>query len=258
MTAISGSDRNTKLRKQRLRNFPSMAAAVLLYEGAMAARDSSGYMRPARATNTDTVMGVCRKRADNSAGSAGTFAGGVEVDPEAIACFGNSANADAITAAHIGLSCYVVDDQTVALTDNGGARPRAGKIHDVTTDGVWVDFNARPCFAVVKVSITDVSALSNSTTEPAPFSGFIRRVYSKLGGAITAADSTVTPKIGSTNITGAALTIANAGSAAGDIDFAHPTAANFVNAGDLLIAATDGASSTTATLDVFFLIEVPV
>jgi hypothetical protein len=54
----------------------------------------------------------------------------------------NSAGADAITSANIGAYCYVVDDQTVALTSAGGTRPIAGKIKSVdTTFGVWVEFS---------------------------------------------------------------------------------------------------------------------
>lgn len=254
MTALA-ADRNTKTREQRWINQPNVAAAVTLWDGAMVSKDSSGNMRPARATNTDTVMGISCKRVVN-AGSAGAVTGGVDIDRESIACLANSASADAITAAHIGLSCYVVDDQTVALTDNGGARPRAGKIVDVTTDGVWIDFDAKPTFAVVgPLRVTDVSAASDSALGSAPFSGFIRRIWSVLGGAITGADANVTPKIGSTAITGGALVIANVGSGADVVDFAHPTAANFVNAHDKLLASTGGESSTTATLDVYFLIE---
>jgi hypothetical protein len=52
----------------------------------------------------------------------------------------NSAAADLIAKADIGASCYVVDDQTVAKTNGGGARPRAGKVFDVDEYGVWVDF----------------------------------------------------------------------------------------------------------------------
>jgi len=59
-----------------------------------------------------------------------------------IGCFkyGNSAAADAIAADDIGKACYVVDDQTVALTDGTGTRSRAGIVAGVDSDGVWVQF----------------------------------------------------------------------------------------------------------------------
>ena len=52
--------------------------------------------------------------------------------------FANSGAADAITRADIGNTCYVVDNQTVAKTDNSAARKAAGKIIDVDAQGVWV------------------------------------------------------------------------------------------------------------------------
>jgi predicted RecA/RadA family phage recombinase len=54
--------------------------------------------------------------------------------------FANSAAGDAIGRTEIGKTVYVVDDQTVAKTDNSGARPAAGKCFDVDANGVWVEF----------------------------------------------------------------------------------------------------------------------
>lgn len=52
--------------------------------------------------------------------------------------FANSASTDLIAIKDIGATCYVVDDSTVALTDNSAARKAAGKIIDVDAGGVWV------------------------------------------------------------------------------------------------------------------------
>ena len=57
-----------------------------------------------------------------------------------VACFANSAAADAITLADIGADCYIVDDQTVAKTSATNTRSVAGKVFDVDAEGVWVDF----------------------------------------------------------------------------------------------------------------------
>ncbi|MBA2686856.1 MAG: hypothetical protein H0U64_02025 [Gemmatimonadaceae bacterium] len=55
--------------------------------------------------------------------------------------FGNSSAADLIAADDIGKACYIVDDQTVALTDGTGTRSRAGIIEKVAADGgVYVNF----------------------------------------------------------------------------------------------------------------------
>ena len=53
--------------------------------------------------------------------------------------FANSASTDLIAKADIGATCYVVDNQTVAKTDNSAARKAAGKIIDVDAGGVWVE-----------------------------------------------------------------------------------------------------------------------
>ena len=52
--------------------------------------------------------------------------------------FANSASGDLIAKADIGATCYVVDNQTVAKTDNSAARKAAGKSLDVDAGGVWV------------------------------------------------------------------------------------------------------------------------
>ncbi len=55
--------------------------------------------------------------------------------------YGNSTAGDLIAAVNIGADCFIVDDQTVALTSNSGARCRAGEIHGVDADGsVFVAF----------------------------------------------------------------------------------------------------------------------
>ncbi|WP_099071031.1 DUF2190 family protein [Nostoc linckia] len=106
----------------------------------------------------------------------------------------------------------------------------------------------------VTANLADVSAPSTAYAV-SPIAGKITRIYSVLGGAITTADSTVLAKINGTNITGGSLTITAAGSAAGDVDIATPTALNTVAAGDVITFVSDGASSTTAPITFVALIE---
>ncbi len=63
-----------------------------------------------------------------------------DVRNDGVFCFDSAGGADAITFDDIGATCYVVDDQTVALTNGTGTRSVAGKIHDVDAAGVWVVF----------------------------------------------------------------------------------------------------------------------
>lgn len=95
-------------------------------------------------------------------------------------------------------------------------------------------------------SLADVSTAS-SVRFNVPTSGFLRKVETVLGAAITGADSIVTVSHGTTALT-PTITIANASSAEGDIDSAEFYQG--VAAGDWIEVATDGASSTTATLAV--------
>ena len=90
---------------------------------------------------------------------------------------------------------------------------------------------------------------------PAPFKGRIVRMDTVINGALATGDATVQAKIADTNVTTGLVTITQAGSAAGDIDTASPTAANTFAQGDLITAVVGGASTATATLDVSLVIE---
>jgi hypothetical protein len=95
--------------------------------------------------------------------------------------------------------------------------------------------------------LADVST-AGSAFASAPRRGRIVKVWSILYGPITGADAAVTVKINGTAVPGLALTIAQDGSAAGDVDSAEngsPIVA-IVNPGDSIEFASDGASSTTA------------
>lgn len=82
----------------------------------------------------------------------------------------------------------------------------------------------------------------------APDDGYIVEAYSALNGAITIGNATLTLKIGGTAVTGGTITIATAGSAAGDVDSCTPTAANYVTKGSTIEIETDGGSDTAAAV----------
>lgn len=120
-----------------------LAASAKVPAGAMAAVDTSGRMTNAGATATLKILGVNQLMADNSAGSAGAISS--ERVERGTFKFGNSSSSDLIAAKDIGAWCYCVDNDTVALTDNSAARPKAGKIVGVDTDGaVWVEVGVHP------------------------------------------------------------------------------------------------------------------
>lgn len=89
---------------------------------------------------------------------------------------------------------------------------------------------------------------------PTGFDGQVVEVISVINGAIATADATLTPKINGTAMTNGAITVANAGSAAGDVDRSYPTSNNAVRAGEAIEIETDGAS--TNAVEVFFTVRI--
>lgn len=133
MTALT-KDRNTARRVGEDFTFP-VAAAVTCHAGAIAVLDASGNVKPAVTATGLICVGRFEDSANNAAGSAGDIT--AKVAPGTYQ-YANSAAADAITAAEIGDTCYLVDDQTVAKTDATGTRSAAGKIVGMDAAGVWV------------------------------------------------------------------------------------------------------------------------
>lgn len=111
-----------------------VAAATHIYAGAMYALDSSGNAIPASGTS-GAARAVAVATADNSAGAAGD----INVTGErGVFLMNNSASTDLLARADIGATCYIADDNTVAKTNNSGARKAAGVVVDVDANGVWV------------------------------------------------------------------------------------------------------------------------
>lgn len=131
--AALAADRNTPEREGSIRVF-NVAASTKLHYGALVALNAGNAVPGSTATGLKAV-GRSEDQVDNSSGSAGDKQ--VRVRSGTFR-FNNSASGDAITAADITSTCYIVDDQTVAKTDGTGTRSTAGKIFDVDDQGVWV------------------------------------------------------------------------------------------------------------------------
>lgn len=129
--------RNTPERLPARREFP-VKAGVRIFQGAQVAVDASGRAVPM--TTATGLRGVGRAEAeyDNRLGSDGSL---TAVVATGTFVFANSASADAITKADIGADCYGVDDQTVAKTSATNTRSIAGKVFDVTSEGVSVTYS---------------------------------------------------------------------------------------------------------------------
>lgn len=95
---------------------------------------SGGYAAPGSTALNLIAVGRFKKTVDNTGGAAGAKDAPVE---SGIFQWDNSGG-DAIAAADVGKDCFIVDEHTVAKTDGGGTRSRAGKVIAVDADGVWV------------------------------------------------------------------------------------------------------------------------
>lgn len=94
------------------------------------------------------------------------------------------------------------------------------------------------------VEIPDLSAATSSWVVPG-FRGKIRKIHTVIDGAITTLDAGITVEIGGVAVTGGAITIANASSAAGDVDTATPSALNTFTPGQPIEVICDGAATGT-------------
>lgn len=133
MTATT-NDRNT-LRRDALQFHYPIAADTKIPAGVIVCL-LAGVLVNGVADDEAVTVGVSEVAVDNTDGAASA-----EKVPVRRGCFqfGNSASGDAITLANVGSACYVVDNQTVAKTSDTGARPVAGIIRDVDSNGVWVE-----------------------------------------------------------------------------------------------------------------------
>lgn len=114
---------------------PPVKAATKIQAGAIVVMDGTVAV-PGRAALGLKCIGFAEAEADNTAGADGAVA--VRVRRGVPLLCVNSTAADAITPAHINATAYLVDDQTVALTSGANTRSAAGRITDVSVDGVWV------------------------------------------------------------------------------------------------------------------------
>ncbi|KDB09508.1 hypothetical protein LIG30_1480 [Burkholderia sp. lig30] len=136
MTALI-ADRDTQQRGGLVFSYPAKAAKRF-FVGAIAAIDgANGFLTPGVASATLKGAGIVQEQIDNTDGADGAI--GVTIK-RGLWRVANSAGADQISLADVGNNCYIVDDQTVAKTDGGATRSIAGKVADVDSLGVWVEF----------------------------------------------------------------------------------------------------------------------
>jgi hypothetical protein len=138
MTAISGTVRDTVFAGVvPSRGTYGIKANVLIKKGALVCVDSAGRAMPGGLIAAGALAAVGKSSAtyDNTGGAADA----VDVEVE-FGTFGwvSAGGGDAITADDVGKVCYVVDDQTVALTSDTDTRGVAGYITEYRNGEVFV------------------------------------------------------------------------------------------------------------------------
>lgn len=119
---------------------------------------------------------------------------------------------------------------------------------DGAGDVTW----AFPTYTITS-AIADIST-AETVYLPVPYSGNVVSVVTVLEGAISVSDATITVKDNAGNAM-AAITVANAGSAAGDVDSATPASNQDVTDNDFITIETDGASTNNVRLAFVIVIE---
>ena len=110
-------------------------------------------------------------------------------------------------------------------------------------------------FTVLNAVIDDISdAAASSFWVVCPVAGDVTKIYSVIDTVITTGDAVLTFEISGTLITNSTITIANAGSAVGDVDSSTPTALNAVTAGQAIEIITDGGSTVACKAEITIVI----
>jgi len=133
MTALTQA-RPTSRRHGDLRADP-VAAGAVIYQGGIVCLNAAGDAVPGSTATDLTVRGIALADVDNSAGQIGDEM----VEMETGEFLLENEVSDPVDRTKIGKNAYIVDDQTVAITDGGGTRSPAGRITDVNDDGVFVE-----------------------------------------------------------------------------------------------------------------------
>lgn len=108
-----------------------LAAGAQINKGAMVVLEA-GYAKPGHEAAGLKSVGIAEISADHSAGANTVFA------RRGTFLLRNGTGADEITRADIESQCFILDDDTVAKTDGGGTRSRAGTVRAIEGGNVWV------------------------------------------------------------------------------------------------------------------------
>jgi hypothetical protein len=204
MTACS-DDRDTKAYDGVPTLIPlKVYTGTTIYEGSIVAIDTAhGYAVPASTSTTQICCGRAEEQVVN-AGASGAKTVNVRTG---VFQFANSGTS--IAQANVGAHCYLVDDQTVHLTDGSATRSRAGVITAVDSSGVYVHMS--PFNYEDSATLTGTETLTNKRFVCKPVT------VAFVGGAATASVAAGNYFHCETVAMNSVLTIDPAGAVEGDI-----------------------------------------
>jgi hypothetical protein len=233
-----------------------MSASLKVWKGGLVAASNAaatkGQAVKAGAAMSQQVVGVAVQTVDNSSGAAGALS--VDVRQGAF-WFANSASSDQIDLHHIGMPAYVVDDQTVALTDSAGSRVIAGTVVNVDSNlgvlvmvGVGVSQNEGQ--HTISLAM-DLSSAANATlyTFTPQYNGKIKKITASVNKAAAGAGATVTitPNIAAAPLTGGVLTPTLGNCTLGaELTATGITGANYFTAGQAITLVGSSFTAFTA------------
>ena len=135
MTALTAS-RAIQSKAGILFSYPVLANAII-HQGAIVCITAAGYAKPGVTGLNLVTVGIARESVDATGLASGVAR--VEVEEMIAGCI-SAGGADAIAFDDVGQPCFLVDDQTVGLTDGTGTRSLAGIIRSLEGPMVFVEF----------------------------------------------------------------------------------------------------------------------
>ncbi|WP_375453655.1 hypothetical protein [uncultured Methylobacterium sp.] len=127
-------DRDTQRRESMMLSL-EVAAGARIVRGALVAL-AGGYAAPGATAAGLVAAGRAEEAIDNTGGAAGAQRITVR---RGVFLYANLAG-DPVARAGLLKDCFIADDATVAGSDGGGTRSRAGKVMGIeAAGGVWVE-----------------------------------------------------------------------------------------------------------------------
>jgi len=255
-------------------------AGEKLIKGAAYGLDASGWAVNMETGVVASAQGIVQKTVDNTDGANGDLSVEGRSGVYLFHILGSSALVAADEYGHPVV--YFQDNHTVAKSSNGGARPAAGRF--VRLEGSYAAVAVGPQNSIASpdgdlVAANNLSDVVSAATARANIGAnkgelcvllpslvadvfyiplpdravTITKLKIAITDALTGADLVVTPAINATNITDGAITVTQAGSAAGNQAEATPSAANVSDGADEILRLT--LSGNTAAVSGILTVE---